>query len=434
MKNVFLTLIFCVTICGLSYSEDILSLEESIEIGLKNNLMIQVEDEKLIQAKMEKEEAYTYFFPKISSSFTYTRLDEAGKMTFGLPDFGIPPVSFKLTDANLYNLSFTLMQPIYTGNKIQSYYEKSIVNIQKTEFDKNITCQDLILEIKKGYFNILKAEKMLQTAVSLKTSASEHKRIAEAFFNEGLVTKIDILKTEIFLANTEQQILQAQNAVILLKSNFEFLLNSPLSENFKVKDVLELQKELISLEHWLQLAAQQRPEIKKMESLSKIYQQDINITKSELKPNVALFSNYNFDKGSAGATDKWQDSWNLGIAVEFNIWNKGETKYKIRKAESRKNEIDKQSELQVKAIMLEVKNAYTNLISIIKEIETVKIAQDTSKENLRITNLLYKEGMATTNDVLDSQTELASAQNNYYQALYNYQTAYGILEKTVGMP
>jgi outer membrane protein TolC len=434
MKKTFLTLMFCFTMCGLSYSRDTLSLEESIEIGLKNNFVIQVEDEKLIQAKMEKEEAHTYFFPKISSSFTYTRLDEAGKMTFGLPDFGIPPISFKLTDANLYNLGFTLTQPIYTGNKIQSYYKKSIENIQRIGFDKDITCQDLILEIKKGYFNILKAEKMLQTAVSLKTSASEHRRIAEAFFNEGLVTKIDILKTKIFLTNTEQQILQAQNAVILLKSNFEFLLNSPLPEGFKVKDVLELQKELISLEHWLQLAFQQRPEIKKMESLSEMYQQDINIAKSELKPNIAFFSNYNFDRGSAGAIDKWQNSWNLGIAAELNIWNKGETKYKIRKAESKKEENRKQQELQIKAIMLEVKNAYTNLSSIIKEIETVKIAQDTSKENLRITNLLYKEGMATTTDVLDAQTELASAQNNYYQALYDYQTAYGILEKAVGMP
>ena len=54
MKKTFLTLMFCFTMCGLSYSRDTLSLEESIEIGLKNNFVIQVEDEKLIQAKMEK--------------------------------------------------------------------------------------------------------------------------------------------------------------------------------------------------------------------------------------------------------------------------------------------------------------------------------------------------------------------------------------------
>ncbi len=435
MKNAFFIFLFFVFTGTFVSAGEILSLQESIDIGIKNNLLIKIDEARLRQVEMEKQEVYSYFFPRVSSSFTYTRLDEAQKMGFALPpELGIPPMSFEVTDANLYTLGFGLLQPLYTGGKIKSSYAKAEENIKRTIFEQNITAQDLVLEIKKGYFNILKAQKMLLAALSLKKTTEEHMRVAQASFNEGLVTRIDILKTEVFLVNTDKQILEAQNAIDLAKSAFSFLLNRPLSEDFEVKDILEEQKDTKALAYWTQLAYEQRPEIKRLESISKIYAHDINIEKSGLKPQISFFSNYELDRGSQGAIDEWQDSWNIGIAIGFDIWNKGETRYRVKKAENKKQEIDRQYELQVKSIELEIKNAYINLLFAQKEIETAKKTQEKAKENLRIANTLYKEGMATTTDVLDAQTDLTSAENDYYQALYNYQTAYGVLEKAAGKP
>ncbi|MCX8083249.1 MAG: TolC family protein, partial [bacterium] len=55
-----------------------------------------------------------------------------------------------------------------------------------------------------------------------------------------------------------------------------------------------------------------------------------------------------------------------------------------------------------------------------------------AEENLRVAELLYEEGMATTTDILDADTSLTEARNGLYNALYEYQLAYAELERASG--
>ncbi len=425
MKRAIL-LTLCFSLANTVFAGEVLTLEKSIETALSDNLQVMAISERVMQAEYAKKEASTYFLPRIGSSFTYTRLNEAQSMEMG-------GMSFEMTDANLYNLALTLSQPLYTGGRLSAAYAQASENVKKTGFDRDEVMQNLAFDVKKGYFSILKAKTGLQTVNSLKEMAKEHLKTAEAFFNEGLVTKVDVLKTEVFLADAEQQIMQADNAVALAKSGFSFLLNRPLSADFEVEDILERMKEKNDIEYWTALSYENRPELKGMKSLSKIYGHGVELEKSGYKPQIALFSSLLFDRGSQPPVDEWADSWNAGIALELDIWNWGETKYKVERARRQKEEIDAQSALLQKSIELEVKAAFLNMATADKQIGTSKKSREKAEENLRMTDLLYREGMATTTDVLGAQTDLTSARNNYYQALYDYQIAYAQLEKAAGI-
>ncbi|MGI6595090.1 MAG: TolC family protein [Candidatus Ratteibacteria bacterium] len=139
------------------------------------------------------------------------------------------------------------------------------------------------------------------------------------------------------------------------------------------------------------------------------------------------------EKGTQGAIDKWQDSWQFGVAMELDIWNWGETRNKVQRAVHAKKEIENQQILLLKSIELEVKSAFLNLQTAKKQIESIKKSMETAEENLRITKILYSEGMTTTTEVLDAHTDLAVVLNNYYQSLYDYQIAYAGLEKAAGV-
>ena len=95
--------------------------------------------------------------------------------------------------------------------------------------------------------------------------------------------------------------------------------------------------------------------------------------------------------------------------------------------------MEKQLEIVKKSIELEVKNAYLNLLSAEKKIDETKKQVEAAEENLRVANLLYKEGMATTTDVIDAITSLTEAKNNYYISIYEYKIAYFQLEKATGI-
>jgi len=424
VKRIFLFL--CLSFTVSVFAGETLTIEKSIEIAISNNLQVKAVEEKIKQADYSKKEAYTYLLPRLSSTFTYTRLNEAGVIDFS-------GTSSPVTDADLYNLGFALSQPLYTGGRLSALYEQAKENLKETGFEKDTVIQNLILDVKKGYFSILKAKKSVQTVNSLKEMAEEHLKTAKSLFEEGVVTKMDVLKTEVFLADAEQQILQAENALALARSGFSFLLNLPLSSDIDVEDVPERERRRNTIEYWTALACEQRPELKELESVARIYGYNIEVEKSGYRPQVALFANYLWDRGTQNAVGEWVDSWNLGIALELDIWNWGETGYRVQKASHQKEEIEKQYALLHRSIELEVKDSYLNLETSGKQIVSSKKSLEKAEENLRVTRILYKEGMATTTDVLDAQSGLATARNSYYQAQYDYHIAYAELKKSSGM-
>ncbi|MBN1445822.1 MAG: TolC family protein [Candidatus Omnitrophica bacterium] len=392
-----------------------ITLETAVEMAVSNNLQAEASAQRVMQAEYERRAASTLFLPRISSSFGYTRLSEA-----------------QFTGENLYTLGLALTQPLYTGGRLRSVYAQAREHVKMAGFEKDAVIQDLISDTKKGYFSILKAERVFQTANRMKELAQEHLRTASAFFEEGLATRAEVLKTEVYLAEINQQIVQAENAIALAKAGFSFLLNRHLSEEFEVEDVFEKRKEKNSLEYWTELSYERRPELKALESAGRIYEYGITAEKSGYKPQVALFSGYSWDRGTEMPFDEWKDSWNIGVSVELDIWNWGETGHRVQKAVHAKKEIESRLALLRKAVELEVKTAYLNLETAEKQTEAIKKSLETAEENLRVTNLLYREGMTATAEVIDAQTGLSSAMNNYYQSLYDYQIAYAGLERASG--
>jgi len=424
MKKIVFIFLFTTS---LLFAEEILSLEDSIKIAIDNNLKIKISQARIDQANYQKEVTKTNFLPKLSSSFNYTYLGDNKPISFN-PLFP----SFKVTDDNLYTVSFKVTQPVFTGWKIETAYQVAKESFEKTKIDYETEIQNLVLDVKKAYFNVLKAQRLLETSLKYRESLQNHLKDARKMFEMGLVTKLDILKTEVALKDAETKITESENFLNLARSNFNFVLNRPLDYNFIIQDILEQQEVENDYQWWLTTAMKQRSEIKSFEKVLLIYDKNIKIEKSNLYPQVYFFFNYNIERGTQTSRNDWNDNWNTGISLSYDIWNWGETQKKIKKAEKSKQEIEKQFELVKNSIEIEVKNAYLNFLSTKKKIEQAKKQIESAEENLRVARLLYNEGMATTTDVIDATTTLIQANNSFFNYLYEYQISCAELEKAAG--
>ena len=130
--------------------------------------------------------------------------------------------------------------------------------------------------------------------------------------------------------------------------------------------------------------------------------------------------------------DKWQKSWNAIIAFELDIWNWGRTKAKVRQAKSVINQNQDTLSLLKKTIELEVRNAFLNLQAAKNKILVAEKAVQQSREGFRMTELRFKEGMATNTDVLDATTLQSQAETNYYQTLYDCYLTEVVLKRVIG--
>ena len=409
-----------------SSADEKLTLNDCIKIAVENNLKLKIAMAKIDSSYYQKEIVRKYNLPTLSTSFNYTYLGDNEGINFN----GIP---VKFTDNNIFSLKFTLNKPLFTGWRIEKTYEVSKESYEKTKIDFESELSNLIFEVEKAYYNILKTKKFLETGLKYKENLEKHLSDAEKLFKEGIVTKLDILKTEVALKNAETKIIETENLLKIAKANLNFILNKSLDYEFEIEDIFEVKEEKKDYEWWKETSLKERSEIKSMEKLISIYEKNIEIEKSNLYPQIYFFLNYNIERGTQSSIGKWDTNWNTGILLTYDIWNWGQTKDKIRKAEVEKEEIKNQFNLIKNSIEIEVKNAYLNFLSAENKLEENKKQIELAEENLRVANLLYNEGLATSTDVIDAITMLTEAKNNYYSSLYEYKVSYSQLLKASGL-
>ena len=226
MKKFFILIFLFVSV---SFSQDFLKLDDCIRIAIENNLKLKIAKIKIEQAYYQKEIARKYFFPTLSSSFNYTYLGKNEGIFFD----GFGPIKF--TEDNLYTFKFTLTQPLFAGWKIERGYEITKDIYDKSKIDYYTELENLILDVKKAYFNVLKAKRFLETGNKYKESLERHLIDAKKCFEEGIVTKLDILRTELALKNVETKIIESENYLKIAKANLNFIMNKPVDYEFELE-------------------------------------------------------------------------------------------------------------------------------------------------------------------------------------------------------
>ena len=149
------------------FAEGPLTLESSIEIALKNSIVLDIAREGTKGATAQKREALTGFLPKFSTSYNYIRLNEDPYTKFlGLP----PPLSalngteIPVGTKNNFTWSIEAKQPLFSGGGILANYQASKIGEDAALLEQTARYQDVVQEVKIAYFDILRAQKIQETA------------------------------------------------------------------------------------------------------------------------------------------------------------------------------------------------------------------------------------------------------------------------------
>jgi outer membrane protein len=436
-------LFFIVLICFVLYpsvstaeGDHLLTLQDSVNMALKQSVIIHSAREGVAGAEAQKKEAFTGFLPKLSTSYNYTRLQDAPSVTIS----GIPPVIPRtvMTTGTQDNYTWALeaRQPLFAGGSILANYQVGSLGVEVARMDEKMVVLDIIQEVKFAYYNVVKAEKLLEVAVQAVKQLSAHKDTAQSFFDVGLIPRNDLLHAEVELANGQQLLVRSENAVDLARSKLNTVLRRGIETPMKVEDILAYQPFDKSAEDCLRVAQENRPEIKayslKVEQAKKMVSQ----AKSEFYPTVNLVGNYSRYGDTAsltGSAYKDQEDWYVMAVASWNFWEWGKTKNRVDASRSRENQMANTLTNVQDQITLEVKNAYLLMREAEKQIIVSQKTIEQAEENFRITQERYKEQVATSSEVLDAQTLLTRAKSDYTNALGDYHISHARLERAMGI-
>jgi len=404
-----LTLFFSNTIVGESTE---LTLEKSIKIALEKNHSLKMQKQKLQAARAKVGEARAAFLPKFTANATYTRLDVAPYISFKKMNEFMPPgpISFpdKITmgDDDIYGAVLSVQQPIFTGFKVLNGYKIASYGAKAEENSYQKTRAELIFDVKRSYYDVLKADHFLKTIQESLLLLKAHINDLNRMYEVGLITKNELL---IGIPLTTDISLKHE-----FDSNFNF------------------QEEQISVETAVARALKNRPELRQMDYNLNIGKKSVSLAKSEYLPNIILAGNYNYKRPNREYESKFYKSWDVSLVAQFNIFDWGGTHYKIANSKYQYMQMEEGKALLKNGIILEVTQACFELEEAQKRLTATEETIQQAEENYRVTDEKFKQNMATNTDLLDANTMLTQAKINHITALADYKVALAKLDKVIG--
>lgn len=447
MRKVFIFLgIFFFLLAGSSQTmaSDVLTLEESINVALERSLAVLSADEEIKAKEFEEHSAKADFYPKLSTSYTYTRLDsdtvdDAKHTTWVLdPSTGAPVVPREVSPLRTDNYQFniTATQPLFTGWRLTVLRDLASLGVDTAKIQKVSTIQDLVLKVKVAYFAILKTEKLQNVARQAVEQLEGHLAVAQAFYDEGIIAKNELLQTEVQMAQSRQDLISVTHGVLLSKSLFNKLLRRELTKPVRIKDILDYTPVRLRLDEAVEKAVLNRSEIQEVSLNVVAAEKNVKLTKSSYYPSVTFIGNYSRDTDDLflqAVTAEDPDIWTLTLQADWTLWEWGKrrdevaaSRARVAKARHLLNEIKDN-------ISLEVQAAYLSLEEAKRNIQVSKTAVVQAEENYRMNEERYKQQVATSTDVLDAQTLLTQARANHFNSLSDYNIAWARLERAMGI-
>jgi len=430
--SIFLGILFCLLLGSSTIiASDVLTLEECIKIALERSLSIHSAEEGIKAKEFEERSSKADFFPKLSTSYSYTRLDEetvnAAKYVYGSREFS-PLEEYS------YEFNITGTQPIFTGWALTISRELASLGVDTAEVQREAVIQDLVLNVKGTYFEILKAEKLEKVAREAVEQLKAHLRVAQAFYDEGMIAKHEVLQTEVQMAEARQNLIRATNRAEITRSLFNKLLRRGLDKKVTIEDVLDYHPVGLTLDECMGRAELNRPEIKEVSLNVASAEKNVGLSKSSYYPTVNLIGNYQHQTATEQYIGKRDpDNWTITLGAEWTFWEWGKTRHDVASATANLAKTKYLLREIKDNIQLEVKEAYLYLREAEKNIQVASTAVVHAEENFRMNEERYKQQVATSTDVLDAQTLLTQARTNYFNALSEHNIAWARLERAMGM-
>ena len=399
--------------------EVVLDLDTSVQMALQNNPKTKIADGNLKSAYGTKKQTMGQFGPQITFDHRSTRGHNYKS-------------SIATSVVDNFTNSASVSMPIFTAGKRRGSIAASKRNYEIAELEIERTDQEVKLDATQAYFDVLQTRNLVKLNRESVTRLEEHLKNVEAQFSVGIVAKVDVLRSQVELADAQQELIKAENAYEMAVATLNNVVGLPHQTETVVNDELAYNEYSKSMEDCISFSSIHKPEILQAEKAVSAAKNNVMAARSGYYPSVSVQGSYGWDKDKFPGDEK--SSWQVAAVLSFNVFDSNVTRGTVDNAQGTLVQREATYEQTKDNVFLLVRNSYLSLREAEKRIYTSSVAVETAQEDYMIAQVRYQAGVGTNTDVLDAQVALTKAQTNYVQALYDYNTSWANLENAMGVP
>ncbi|MDZ8104644.1 MAG: TolC family protein [Nostoc sp. DedQUE12a] len=407
-----------------------ISLAQALELARRNNRDLQVALLELERSRYALKEAEASLLPTLGISADLTRSQSSGSQ---LQDELSGPNSLSSTDEPSTGFSgqAQLSYDLYTSGLNKARRNAAREQLRFNELAVETQSEEIRLNVTTDYYNLQQSDEQVRIAQSAVQNSEASLRDAEALERAGVGTRFDVLRSQVNLANAQQDLTNARSQQAISRRQLATRISLPQGINISAADPVQLAGLWdLTLEESIVRAFQNRPELQQQLAQRNINEQQRRQALAELGPQISLVASYDlldqFDD-SVSVTD----GYSFGVRATLNLFDGGAAR--ARAAQQRTNIAIAETQFaeQRNQIRFQVEQAFSTQQSNLENVQTANTALEQAREALRLARLRFQAGVGTQTDVINSENDLTRAEGNRITAILDYNRALAQLQRSV---
>ena len=397
-----------------------LSVEQYRQKVLEYNQDIQKSQQAVNGALYSLKGIKTGFFPKLDITGNYSYQLE--KVEF------LPGTDLKHDN---YGVEAGLVQNVYSGSAVRKQYDVAKLQHAIAQLSVEHTVDNMIYAADVSYWSVAANRNLYELSEQFVQIVRELYEIVNKRFEEGAISKTDVLMVQNRLKEAELQLntnstnyktaLQSLNIMMGVEPDAAVVLTD------SIQKVLWVPKQ-----EGLNKALERRADYQSAIMGIEMAKLQTDMARSKYLPQLAVGIKEKYGTTLLNVDGKAQWATTAYAQINIPVFHWGEMRQNVRL--SRTQEWTKELERsQLKdQVSKELNNAWVNVIEISKKLEIVYSSLDIAKDNLTLNTFSYNEGKMPIIDVLSAQVSWLQAYTNVVSVNYQYKVALAEYAKALG--
>lgn len=409
----------------------ILKIEELFSLAETNSKKLAISREFIGVSHTKTEIAKAARLPEIGFSVTAGYLSSATVLN---PNFSYDETIALPHFSNNYDLEAG--QILYKGNAINNSIAKAKLEEQLSElnFEKDKDAiKMLLLGRYLDLYGLYNQQKVYKTNISL---AKARLKNIKDMNKEGMVTKNDIIRSELQITDLEMLADKVNNNIAIINRELCVVLGIPVNNTIIVDPTITATNvEEDTFAGYLNRAFTQTPAMRSNSVNEAIAEKNIKIAKADRLPVISLYAKDGMVRPYIYVMpplDNYVNLYQAGIKLSYNISSLYHAREHIEMAEQQHAIQKKQSELVREETELEVNASYIKYQEAKKEFTTRQKSRELADDNYRIVEKKYLNQLALLTDMLDASTSKLTAELNQSNAGISIVYQWYKLQKATG--
>ena len=395
---------------------------------------IKVEAAETAKRESEAKSARSLHGPKIeldSKQIWGRKTLDYGTVNLGglIPGLPLPPIDlYHEEDIGGPRAAINAQLPIYMGGAINAKVRAADEAVYESQARTQAQRDTVDTELAQKYFAVQLARSIERLQNEMLHQQELEVRKALRFEKTGTISRLERMAVEVNRDTAKRELLTAQTNRRVAESELAGLLREENVGELKTP-LFVVTEDIGTLKSWQDKALSASPVLKSVVAQRRQAEQGVTAAKAAWHPQIYAFANYNMIKHYLTIPEP---DWIAGIGLKFTLWDNKDRNASIAAANSLVTKAQAAHDEARNRIQTAVQTAYLKSNEAREAYRLTDSTLSLAKENLRLREKGFSEGLSTADEVNDARTKLLAAEIARRVAAYRFVVAWAMLNAACG--